>query len=158
MPRGNQKGGKKHKRGKKEYNESKTLRLKEDGQEYAQITACKGNCRFTVMCFDGKERMAIMCGAMRKREFVNMKDIVLVSLRDFQDDKCDIIQKYDDTQIHQLKSDKHIPEFIKTSEESDFCEEIDGGIEFTMNMDVSDEEKDSEESSSEEDVIDLDEI
>ena len=64
MPRGNQKGGKKHKRGKKEYNESKTLRLKEDGQEYAQITACKGNCRFTVMCFDGKERMAIMCGAM----------------------------------------------------------------------------------------------
>ena len=55
MPRGNQKGGKKHKRGKKEYNESKTLRLKEDGQEYAQITACKGNCRFTVMCFDGKK-------------------------------------------------------------------------------------------------------
>ena len=27
MPRGNQKGGKKHKRGKKEYNESKTINL-----------------------------------------------------------------------------------------------------------------------------------
>ena len=158
MGRGNQKGGKKHKRGKKEGYGTKPLRLKEDGQEYAQITACKGNCRFDVKCFDGTDRIAILCGTMRKREFVNMKDIVLVSLRDFQDDKCDIIQKYDDTQIHQLKSDKHIPEFIKTSEETDFCEEIDGGIEFTMNIDVSEEEKDSEENSSEEDVIDLDEI
>ena len=33
MPRGNQKGGKKHKRGKKDYSESKALRVKEDGQE-----------------------------------------------------------------------------------------------------------------------------
>ena len=67
MGRGNQKGGKKHKRGKKEGYESKALRLKEDGQEYAQITACKGNCRFDVKCFDGKDRIAILCGKMRKR-------------------------------------------------------------------------------------------
>ena len=32
-----------------------------------------------------------------------MKDIVLVSIRDFQDDKCDIIDLYDDTLVHQLK-------------------------------------------------------
>ena len=151
MPRGNQKGGKKHKRGKKEYNESKTLRLKEDGQEYAQITACKGNCRFTVMCFDGKERMAIMCGAMRKREFVNMKDVVLVSLRDFQDDKCDIIDKYDENQVRKLKEMGQVPDSIKLTDENEYFDE-DDGIEFVNELppeELSDDGADG---------IDLDEI
>ena len=152
MGRGNQKGGKKHKRGKKEGYETKALRLKEDGQEYAQITACKGNCRFDVKCFDGKDRIAILCGKMRKRVFVNMKDIVLVSIRDFQDDKCDIIDLYDDTLVHQLKSGNHIPEFINTGEDNEYCEEIDGGIEFSMDV------PEEEESSSESEEIDLDDI
>ena len=37
MGRGNKKGGKKHKRGKKAGYETKALRFKEDGQEYAQV-------------------------------------------------------------------------------------------------------------------------
>ena len=152
MGRGNQKGGKKHKRGKKDGYSTKALRLKEEGQEYAQITALKGNGRFDVKCFDGKDRLAIICGAMRKRKFVNMKDIVLVSLRDFQDSKCDIIDSYDDNQVHQLKSGKHIPEFVNTGENNEFCEEIDGGIEFTMDMDIPDD------SSDEDTEIDLDDI
>lgn len=153
MGRGNQKGGKKHKRGKKQGYETKVLRLKEEGQEYAQITASKGNCRFDIKCFDGKDRMGILCGGMRKKVFVNAKDIVLVSIREFQDDKCDIIDKYDDTQVHQLKSGKHIPDFISTTDEGEFCEEIDGGIEFTMDMDVSEESE-----SSDENDVDLDDI
>ena len=56
----NTKGGKKHKRNKKQNDYvEKALRLKEEDQEYAQITRCLGNCRFTVMCFDGKERKSI---------------------------------------------------------------------------------------------------
>jgi translation initiation factor 1A len=153
MGRGNKKGGKKHKRGKKQGYETKILRLKEDDQEYAQITASKGNCRFDVHCFDGKNRIGILCGGMRKKVFVNSKDIVLVSIRDFQDDKCDIIDKYDDTQVHQLKSGKHIPDFIITTDEGEFCEEINGGIEFTMDMDDSEESE-----SSDENDIDLDDI
>ena len=151
MGRGNQKGGKKHKRGKKEGYETKALRLKEDGQEYAQITACKGNCRFTVMCFDGKERMAIMCGAMRKREFVNMKDVVLVSLRDFQDDKCDIIDKYDENQVRKLKEMGQVPDSIKLTDENEYFDE-DDGIEFVNELppeELSDDGSDG---------IDLDEI
>lgn len=152
MPRGNQKGGKKHKRGKKDYSESKALRVKEDGQEYAQITACKGNCRFTVMCFDGKERMAIMCGAMRKRNFVNMKDVVLVSLRDFQDDKCDIIDKYDENQVRKLKEMGQVPDSIKLTDENEYFDE-DDGIEFVNELPP---EELSEDDGS--DGIDLDEI
>ena len=48
MPKGNQKGGKKHKRNKNQNFEAKELRKadpKED-QVYAKITKCKGNCRF----------------------------------------------------------------------------------------------------------------
>ena len=60
----NKKGGKKHKRNKKQYNEIKQTRFKEDGQEYAQIKKCKGNCRFNVKCFDGIDRDAILCGTM----------------------------------------------------------------------------------------------
>ena len=113
MGRGNKKGGKKHKRGKKDAFETKILRFKEDGQEYAQIKNLKGNCRFDVFCFDGKDRLATLCGTMRKRKFVNQNDIVLVSLRDFQDDKCDIIDVYDDSQVDSLKSSKEIPDSIK---------------------------------------------
>ena len=155
MGRGNQTGGKKHKRGKKGGYETKTLRLKEEGQEYAQITACKGNCRFDVKCFDGKVRIAILCGTMKKRNFVNVKDIVLISLRDFQDSKCDIIEKYEDAHVHQLKSGNHIPDFINTNEENEYCEEIDGGIEFTMDTDINEE---TSSSSSSEEEINLEDI
>tara|TARA_B100001094_G_C17968203_1_gene688927 strand:- start:214 stop:669 length:456 start_codon:yes stop_codon:yes gene_type:complete len=151
MGRGNKKGGKKHKRGKKDGYETKLLRLKEDGQEYAQIKALKGNCRFDVFCFDGKDRMANLCGAMRKRKFVNLNDVVLVSLRDFQDSKCDIIDVYDDNQVHSLKDMKHIPDSIKLGEENEFTEDLDG-FEFTNDM------PESEGSEEEEGSIDLDEI
>ena len=110
----NTKGGKKHKRNKNQnFNDSKNLRLKEPGQEYAQITKCLGNCRFNVMCFDGKERMATMCGAMRKRKFVNQSDLVLVSLRDWQDEKCDIIDNYDENLSRKLKDKGLVPDSIK---------------------------------------------
>ncbi|MBD23888.1 MAG: hypothetical protein CMG46_02630 [Candidatus Marinimicrobia bacterium] len=139
MGRGNKKGGKKHKRGKKDGFETKALRFKEDGQEYAQITACKGNCRFDVNCFDGKERIAILCGTMRKRKYVNLQDVVLVSLRDFQDDKCDIIDTYDDNQVRLLKDGKHIPESIQLGEESEFNEDLDG-VEFTNDFPIEEDE------------------
>ena len=103
MGKGQNKGGKKHKRNKNYNIENKALRIKEEGQEYAQITNCKGNCRFDVICSDGKNRAAILCGSMRKRKYVQLNDIVLVSLRDFQDDVCDIIDNYDENNVRKLK-------------------------------------------------------
>ncbi len=148
MPRGNTKGGKKHKKGKKNTIENNILRIKEDGQEYAQITACKGNCRFDVKCFDGKDRMGTLCGTMRKRVFVNANDIVLVSLRDFQDDKCDIIDVYNETNVLQLKEQKQIPESILNKEDNIYTEGYDS-IEFVNDIPIDDDD---------DDMIDLDEI
>ena len=52
MPRGNQKGGKKHKRNKNQSSFNKALRIKEEGQEYAKVERCNGNCRFQVKVFE----------------------------------------------------------------------------------------------------------
>ena len=57
---------------------------------------------------------------------------------------------YDDTQVHQLKDRKHIPDSIKLAEDNEFSEDLDG-IEFTNDIPM-DEESESEDS------IDLDEI
>ena len=97
--------------------------------------------------------MATLCGAMRKRKFVNQNDIVLVSLRDFQDSKCDIIDVYDDTQVHLLKEQKHIPDSIRLEEGNEFTEDLDG-IEFTNDIPIESDDDDG----GDEGDIDLDEI
>ena len=128
----NIRGGKKSKKKKNNFNEKRETRVKVDGQEYAQIKKCCGNCRFDVLCFDGKERKATLCGSMRKRSFVNVNQLVLVSLRDFEDAKCDIIDSYDDNQFRKLKADGHVPDSI--SIEDEFEEETD-----MMPFDITDE-------------------
>ena len=116
----NRKGGKKHKRNKAQGQLTKVLHHKEEGQEYAQVIGAKGNCRFDLKVFDGKQRLGILCGAMRKREFINARDVVLVSLRDFQDDKCDIIGLYDENQVRKLKELNEIPSNINLNEDNEF--------------------------------------
>ena len=113
MPKG--KGGKKHKRGKNksQFEESRELVFKEDGQEYAQITQKLGNGRLTANCFDGIKRLAHIRGTMRRRIWIEMGDIVLVSLREFQDAKCDIILKYSDTESRNLKVYGELPDKTK---------------------------------------------
>ena len=142
----NTKGGKKHKRNKKQNDYvEKTLRLKEEGQEYAQIKKCKGNCRFDVMCFDGKERMAIMCGAMRKRKFVNVNDIVLVSLRDWQDNVCDIIDNYDENLARKLKEKGLVPKSINLDVDNQYSDDDEDNMTFVFSTDIPDSESDEEE-------------
>merc|ERR1719454_495874 len=46
------------------------------------------------MCFDGTKRLCHIRGNMRKMVWVSQGDIVLVSLRPFQDEKGDIILKF----------------------------------------------------------------
>ena len=75
-----------------------------------------GNGRLEAQCFDGEKRLAHIRGKMRKKVrsqqpmalalfansqtpqllqvWINQGDIVLLSLREFQDDKADVIVKY----------------------------------------------------------------
>ena len=165
----NNKGGKKYKRNKNVLQENKNTRFKDENesQEYALIKKALGNCRFEVLCFDGKTRLATMCGKMRKRVFVNQDELVLVSLRDWQDSKCDIIDKYNSNDIKKLKQLKCIPDFIKFEEKSVVEDDIvDDNLGFIFSTDMpsdSDEElvnekNISDESESEEEKIDIDDI
>lgn len=62
--------------------------------EYAQVTKMLGNGRLQAQCFDGETRLAHIRGKMRKKVWINQGDIILISLREFQDDKADVIVKY----------------------------------------------------------------
>jgi translation initiation factor 1A len=130
----NSKGGNKAKKGKKinTIMNERNLELKDDedsSQEYCQISKALGNGRYEAKFFDGKIRLAHAAGKLKKKKiFVNTGDVVVVSLREFQDDKCDIIYVYKQTEIKQLKKLGQIP--VDVSEESAEHKEADTGFDF----------------------------
>eukprot|EP00747_Dinoflagellata_sp_TGD_P060195 gnl/TRDRNA2_/TRDRNA2_151921_c0_seq1.p2 gnl/TRDRNA2_/TRDRNA2_151921_c0~~gnl/TRDRNA2_/TRDRNA2_151921_c0_seq1.p2 ORF type:complete len:142 (-),score=45.92 gnl/TRDRNA2_/TRDRNA2_151921_c0_seq1:164-589(-) len=130
MPKNKGSGGKKVKRGKGDTNEKRELIFKEDGQEYGQVLTMLGNGRAQVSCFDGTKRLCHIRGKMRKKVWVCQGDIVLVSLRDFQDEKGDIIVKYTADEARNLKTYGELPENVKINE-TEVCEDLsDDGVEF----------------------------
>ena len=102
----NKKGGKKYKSQKKRFdNGPKNTILKEDGQSYGLVTDVLGNCRFRCLLDNGNKVLAILAGRLRKRRvWIKKNDLVLVGLRDFEQDKVDIISKYDNTEHEYLKN------------------------------------------------------
>ena len=89
MPKNKGKGGKNRRRGKNENEETKRqLEFKEPGQEYSQVVRMLGNGRCECYCFDGVTRLGHIRGKMRKKVWVSAGDIVLVGLREYQDDKA----------------------------------------------------------------------
>jgi translation initiation factor 1A len=120
MPKNKGKGGKKHKRGKKGGTETtRELVLKDDEQEYAVAEKMLGNSRIQLKCTDGKDRLGIIRGAMKKKIWIQMGDLVLVSTRDYQDNKADIIHKYTPDEVRILKKKGEVANKIKTKEESE---------------------------------------
>lgn len=125
MPKNKGKGGKNRRRGKNEGEIKRELIFKEDGQEYAQVVRMLGNGRLEAQCFDGTSRLCHIRGKLRKKVWVNQGDIILISLRDFQDGKADVILKYNSDEARQLKSYGELPETAKINESSALGEEGD---------------------------------
>ena len=154
----NKKGGKKFKKGKKQPQNDKKLIYKnpKEDQEYGRITSICGNGRFQIECFDGKTRLGILAGNMRKRVWVNNNDIVLISRWEFstENDKCSIVHKYDEDEVKKLKRDGEFPENIQLENEENFIS--DDMISF--DYDEPKEDKSSSEESSSEEDINLDDI
>ncbi|XP_045852678.1 eukaryotic translation initiation factor 1A, X-chromosomal-like isoform X1 [Meles meles] len=111
MPKNKGKGGKNRRRGKNENeSEKRELVFKEDGQEYAQVIKMLGNGRLEAMCFDGVKRLCHIRGKLRKKVWINTSDIILVGLRDYQDNKADVILKYNADEARSLKAYGELPE------------------------------------------------
>jgi len=112
MPKNKGKGGKgkrKGKRNKGKDQEKREIRFKEFGEEYGQVRKILGNCRVEAYCFDGKVRLAHVRGKFKKRIWINKDDFVLVGLREYQDDKGDVIHKYTPDEARLLRSWGEIP-------------------------------------------------
>lgn len=122
-------------KGKKKTTEHKDrsseLILRQEGQEYAQAGRMLGNGRLEAVCFDGQTRLAHIRGKLLKRVWISTGDIILVALRDFQDNKVDVIHKYSVDQIRKLKSTGEIPSNTKMPNDIDLEEDSDG-IEFVF--------------------------
>jgi translation initiation factor 1A len=112
-----QQGGKNRRRGKNENdNEKRELTFKEEGQEYAQVVKILGNGRLEALCFDGEKRLAHIRGKLRKKVWINQGDIILLSLREYQDQKGDVILKYSADEARSLKAYGELPESAKINE------------------------------------------
>lgn len=133
MPKNKGKGGKNRKRGKNEADDDKReLVFKEDGQEYAQVTRMLGNGRCEAICVDGTKRLCHIRGKMHKKVWIAAGDIVLVGLRDYQDDKADVILKYMNDEARLLKAYGELPDTLRLNEgvDVDGPEEGDGDSDY----------------------------
>ena len=99
-----------------------------------------GNGRLDAQCFDGIRRLCIIRGKLRKKVFhsfltgiqvwIAQGDIILLSLRDFQDSKADVLLKYSPDEARRLKAVGELPEHAKIYETETYGHEEDQGIEF----------------------------
>lgn len=152
MPKNKGKGGKNRRRGKNENdNEKRELIFKEEGQEYAQVLKMLGNGRLEALCFDGSRRLAHIRGKLRKKVWINQGDIILLSLRDYQDEKGDVILKYSADEARSLKAYGELPENAKINETDTYGQEGEGDCNFEFDEDRSD-------SGAEDGPVDVDDI
>ena len=108
-----------------------------DTQQYAKITNMLGDRRVTVMLNDKTERLGLIPGRFRKRVWMSRGDIVLVSVRDFQDDKVDIIHKYTLDEARSLCSYGEIPGFFLDSEGGqDDQDDVQFGMDSDSDMEI----------------------
>ena len=151
----NKKGGNKTKKQKNNPGEKaeRKLELKDplELQEYAQVMKAYGNGRYEAECFDGKQRLAHARGNLKKKKvFVKVGDVVVVSLREFEDNKCDILYVYNIKEIKILKKLGEIPMSVSEDMNTN-TEEKDIGIDF-----AEDGDKDDEEESKQPEELDID--
>lgn len=125
------KGGKHHRKSKGFDDETmkKQLEFKEPGQEYALITKMLGNGRCECKCADGLTRLGHIRGTMRKRVWINIGDNVLISLREYQDAKADIIHKYTATETKTLVSYGEIQTSMTSSQSQETSNDVTDTVE-----------------------------
>lgn len=104
-----------------------------------------GNGRLLAKCYDEVLRVGHIRGKMKRKVWIAPGDIVLCSLREFQNKKCDIIMKYLPDEIRQLKAQGLIPEHSGQNSDapSDGIEFFDEKLE-NLSESSSDSDSDSE--------------
>ncbi len=112
MPK-NTAGGKKYKKLKHNMEMSRPLELPDEDQEFALVNKLMGNGRATVTFIKNNKEtvnaLGIISGKLRKRkQWVIAGNIVLISVRNFEKDKVDIIHVYKEYEMNELKRKGHL--------------------------------------------------
>lgn len=84
-------------------------------EEYAYVITMLGNCRVQLVTDAGSKCIGIIRGSLRKfnkRILIEKGDIVVVSKRDFQEAKVDIVHKFNFEQTQMLIKDKKISDYL----------------------------------------------
>jgi len=116
------KGGKKHRRGKNISVDTK-IDIPDEYQYFAYVNKILGSGRvnldYYIPKFDEKTneiiewdkhtKIGVIRGKMMRRVYVNLGDLVLITERDFDISKVDIIEKYQPSQIPYLKKYANLP-------------------------------------------------
>ena len=95
-----------------EITSKRALIFKVDMEEYGKVTKVLGNKRLMITLPDGTEIMGIIPGRFRKNCWIGLGDVVLVSRRDFQESKVDVVHKYEKDEPHRLLTVGEIPLFF----------------------------------------------
>lgn len=106
-------GKKKHQK----FHQAKTDNYLMDAEheEYAYVKKILGNCHVVVITNSGTEAIGIIRGKLRKfntRIVIEVGDIVVVSKRDYQYNKVDIVHKYNCDQVRSLIADGKISNIL----------------------------------------------
>lgn len=79
--------------------------IDDDYEEYAYVKKMLGNCRISVISNSGADAIGVIRGTLRKfnkRIIIESGDIVVVSKRDYQQSKVDVVHKYNQEQVQTL--------------------------------------------------------
>lgn len=104
------KGGKGYKKSKNNPTHAQQeIPIRGESQDYAIVTNLLGDGRLRVVCVsDGIEKLAIIRGSMRRRVWIQKEDFILVSEREFQDGRLDVIHKYSNDEARVIKRTEDI--------------------------------------------------
>lgn len=86
-----------------------------ENTEYAYVKKLLGNCNVSLITNSGIEAIGIIRGSLRKfntRIVIEVGDIVVVSKREYQSDKVDIIHKYNSDQVQCLINEEKLSHII----------------------------------------------
>jgi translation initiation factor 1A len=102
--------------GKKKTAKHRVIVYPDDDQMYAIVQDMLGNGRVRVFCQDNKIRIGRIRGSMRKcgnKTIIEKGDLVIVAGRDYEDDKSDIIHKYNYDEGTYLARGGDLPDTIQ---------------------------------------------
>ena len=88
------------------------LTFKEDMEEYGKVVSLLGARKIQVRLANNIEIFAVIPGRFRKKVWITVDDVVLISYRSFEDKKVDVIHKYNSQEVQNLIQYMEIPDWF----------------------------------------------